>query len=406
MKLEDLKSDKLIENYSSDVIEYQWIHPNGGRVKDEAKEKKRDACVLSVIWRGKMDPDSEIDEEDIYKRYRCEFLDVTDVSHANQIKLHLKYAYEFKPTVGDKLQTPTSQKGVITQLLGDEEMPYVTMMNDGQVYLPDMIVNPQFVKRQSFDYFPITGQFLNKSIGGINGNDNASLYFEDCFSVGFENASMIMQLGEKLLTGKVMNPVTGLPYLQPVSDPKPEVKYYYHPYPDAFVDEDGFYCIDKRKRTNEQRQLFKIVYGSLYFGKYYCVNNHNINLYYSKPGHITKTEFTETPIRGKKGGFSTGPQEHLSLVGMGMTYFPYELTQLRSDPANVCLVRTSGCRGNKKRPITDCLEHEEEEEEDGNERDVEVISASHTFLRGNDELNQRLDVSYEIDTLCTVDEIF
>ena len=329
----------IVENFSSELI-LEWVGCNGAKLPKEDEEG-----LLSVVWVG--------------KDYRCERVDVADIKRMNQLKVNVMYSYLFKPTVGDKLQTPTSQKGVITQLLLDQDTPYVKL-DGGECVLPDMIINPHFLKRQSLDIINIDKK-----------------YMENCF--GVHDAKSDMEIGDKLYTGVLMNPITGLPYIKPVLNPIPGKKYYYPP-TNAFVDEDGFACISKTKTTTNKAQPHELVRASLYRGNYFCVNNHNTNIFYSKYGEdVIKTEFTKTPVRGKKGGFSTGPQEHLSLSAMGVENFKYDITHFRSDSTNV---KVSG---------------------DG---DDQIIPGSSTFLRGNDDLNIRnLDVSYELDKLTFAEEL-
>ena len=95
---------------------------------------------------------------------------------------------------------------------------------------------------------------------------------------------------------------------------------------------------------------------------------------------IIRTEFSGAPVRGKKGEFSTGPQEQLALQGMGMTRLVREVSLLRSDYCNV-LMKT-------KRK-----EEEEEEEE-------EICGGSTTFKRMHDDLDMRgLNVTYKVKKL-------
>ena len=363
---------KLVENFSPE-IDLEWIDANGGRVNKKISHSTQ--FLLSVVWEGKRDRDAERDEKEAI--YRCRAVDVADIKHMNQIKLHVIYGYEFQPTVGDKLQTPTSQKGVITQLLTDEDTPYLRI--EDECYKPDIIINPHFLKRQSLDVIELTGRGLRIAQDGRNNNEK-SQYMERCFSFTVKDAECNMELGERLFTGTLMNPITGLPYLQPVTNPIPGKKYYFPP-SNEFVDEDGFACVDKSMALiNPQTPPHEIVIGSLYVGNYFCVNNHNTTIFYSKYGdNVVKTEFTGTPVRGKRGGFSTGPQEHLSLSAMGVENFKYDITHLRSDFTHVVM-------RNQNDPNRE-----------------EIVPASSTFLRGNDDFNMReLGVSYglKVQTFC------
>ena len=91
--------------------------------------------------------------------------------------------------------------------------------------------------------------------------------------------------------------------------------------------------------------------------------------------NIVRTEFSGTPIRGKKGGFSTRPQEQLTLQGMGMMRFVREVSLLRSDYCNV--------------PLKSIQEEEEE-----------IFGGSSTFKRMHDDLDMRgLNVTYKVKKL-------
>lgn len=186
-------------------------------------------------------------------------------------------------------------------------------------------------------------------------------------------------LGEKLATGKVMNPITGLPYLRPVHKREPGVKYYCPPNPE-YVDSHGFTCIDKSKASgDDDNSPHEIVRGSIFFANYYNVNNHKASamMHSSKGDEIIRTDFSGAPVRGKKGGFSTGPQEHLALAGMGMERFNAEISHMRSD---FCGVEVYPVEGSKKRNY-----------------DGEILGASSTFMRINDDINLRnKNVIYDI----------
>ena len=102
----------------------------------------------------------------------------------------------------------------------------------------------------------------------------------------------------------------------------------------------------------------------------------------SKCDEIIRTEFSGAPIRGKRGGFSTGPQEHLALVGMGMERFNSEITHLRSDFCGV-----------EMEPIITAADYRNKNDDNGS---CEIVGASSTFKRINDDLNLReLNVVYK-----------
>ena len=360
--------NNLIENFSQE-LRLDLIDPNGGRVNASLLQDEDiyNKVVVSLVWVGKRDEEAEADEPEA--AYRCETVSVVNVQRMNHIKFHMMYASPFKPTVGDKLQTPTSQKGVITQLLSDEETPFIKLAN-GECVLPDLIINPHFMKRQSLDLVTTAANLCAPDDSRQNNR-----YLGNCFSFSLADVEYNIELGKRFLTGPLINPATGLPFLQPVLDPIPGQRYYYT-HRDQFVDEAGFLCVDRsRSRTRPPPSPHQIVTGSIYFGNYFCVNNHHSSLYYSKSNSVLRSEFTGTPVKGKGGGFSIGPQEQLSLSGIGAEAFKYEITQLRSDYTPVTM-HTAANGG-----IED-----------------EVVPGSQTFLRGNDELNLRgLDVTYDLE---------
>ena len=354
--------DSLVELFSSELkLEYN----------DDDDDNS-----ISVIWVGKK-PENEFHNETPRKSHfsmayseshdngnnniRCESIESIDVEHMKHLKIYLTYSYQFTPTVGDKLQTPTSQKGVITELVNDEDMPYVVLADTGECVYPDMLINPHFMKRQTFDNLYLTGLTLDMEMS------SSSLYMNNCFSYSLRDTVYYINLGEKLSTGRVMNPRTGLPFLRPVHkrDLKAGTNYYCPPYPE-YVDENGFTCIDKKNtKNNYDNSPHEIVQGSIFFGNYYNVNNHKASamMHSSKCDEIVRTDFSGAPVRGKKGGFSTGPQEHLALAGMGMERFNAEISHMRSDFCGVEL-------------------HNPEEKS-------EIIGASSTFMRINDDIELR-----------------
>ena len=359
-----------------------------------------DHFTISILWMGKQ-PVTEFEHNNKPKKcefsmayveshpiscandnIRCENLECIDVKHMKHLKLYLTYSYQFTPTVGDKLQTPTSQKGVITELVGDEDMPYI-LLDNGDCLYPDMLINPHFLKRQTFDNLYLTGFILNmnssSSSSSSSPSSSSSLHMNNCFSYSLKDTMYYIGLGEKLATGKVMNPITGLPYLRPVHKREPGVKYYCPPNPE-YVDSHGFTCIDKSKASgDDDNSPHEIVRGSIFFANYYNVNNHKASamMHSSKGDEIIRTDFSGAPVRGKKGGFSTGPQEHLALAGMGMERFNAEISHMRSD---FCGVEVYPVEGSKKRNY-----------------DGEILGASSTFMRINDDINLRnKNVIYDI----------
>ena len=359
------------------------------------EEEEDNNNKISVIWIGKQPNSSSSNSFGKQKfsmayaeshpvssandNIRCENIECIDVEHMNHLKIYLTYSSQFTPTVGDKLQTPTSQKGVITELVNDENMPYV-VLNNGDCFIPDMLINPHFLKRQTFDNLYLTGLTLN-----MNFLPSSSLYMNNCFSYSLNDTVYYIRLGELLSTGKVMNPNTGLPYLRPVHKREPGKHYYYHHHPSEYVDEDGFTCIDKRVNNNinnNNDSPHEIVKGSIFFANYYNVNNHKANamMHSSKCDEIVRTDFSGAPVRGKRGGFSTGPQEHLAMAGMGMERFNTEISHIRSDFCGVEVHPSSSSTNTS-----------------------EILGASSTFMRINDDINLRSKrVAYEITRHNTV----
>ena len=360
--------DSLIELFSSELkIQYDEVHFTisilwiGKQPISEFEHKKPIKCELSMAY-VESHPISCVNDN-----IRCENLECIDVEHMKHLKLYLTYSNQFTPTVGDKLQTPTSQKGVITELVGDADMPYI-LMDNGECFYPDMLVNPHFLKRQTFDNLYLTGLILDMSLS------SSSLHMNNCFSYSLKDTVYYIGLGEKLSTGKVMNPMTGLPYLRPVHKREPGVKYYCPPNPE-YVDQHGFTCID-RGGGGGDFSPHEIVRGSIFYANYYNVNNHKASamMHSSKGDEIIRTDFSGAPVRGKKGGFSTGPQEHLAFAGMGMERFNAEISHMRSDFCGVKLY-----------PV------------DAKKRKCEILGASSTFMRINDDINLRnKNVTFEL----------
>ena len=340
--------DKPIENFSSEIKLIRCCSNGGFIEKDNQKDQ-----LLAVIWVGK--------QNDIV--YRCQKVECIDANH--YLKLYLIYSSEFKPSVGDKLQTPTSQKGVISEILQDEDIPYIVLKGESTCFYPDIIISPQYLKRQALNDIYITGQVLKDK------NDEKCPYMNGCFSYSVNDTAYYLKLGERWLTGIVMNPRTGLPFMKPVSNPIKGKKYYSYPNKEYLNCDDGFTYISS---NNDDDAPHELVIGSIYCANYFNVNNHKASnmMQSSKCEDIIRTEFTGTPVRGKRGGFGTGPQEHLALVGMGMERFISEISLLRSD-------------------------YREVEMFDVSNTNTEILGASSTFMRMNDDLNmQNLNTTYKV----------
>lgn len=306
---------------------------------------------LAVVWLGN-------------NVVKCYDVKCHDIKCMKNLKLYLTYYSQFTPTVGDKLQTSTSQKGVITQLLDDQDTPFIVTKN-GENLLPEIIINPQYLKRQTFDNIFHTGRMLSS-----RRKDDNNPYLENCFSYEIGNSIYHMQLGAKEFTGKVINPITGYPYMRPTN----EKTFYKKPFYE-YLGEDGFTYVQKKCVDDD---YYEIIEGSIYIGHYFNVCNHKAThmMQSSKcDDNIIRTEFSGAPIRGKKGGFSTGPQEQLALTGMGMTRFVREVSLLRSD---YCTIP---------------MKSQEKEEE-------AIFGGSTTLKRMHDDLDMRgLDVTYKIKKL-------
>ena len=357
--------DKLIDVFSSELKLIRCDLTTGGMAADNNNNNNNNNILeknecLAVIWLGKNNEENEP---------KCHSLKCTDIKSMKNLKMYLTYYSQFRPTVGDKLQTSTSQKGVITQLLSDEETPFVVTEDGNNNIYPEMIINPQYLKRQTFDTIFNTGMMLQPSF--IKNKKNP--YLENCFSYEIGNSIYHMQLGCKLYTGKVINPTTGYPYMRPITTTT--TKTYKKPFHE-YLGEDGFTYITTKE---EEEDEYEIIEGSIYIAHYFNVSNHKASIMMQSSkcdDNIIRTEFSGAPVRGKKGGFSTGPQEQLALQGMGMTRFVREVSLLRSDYCNVPLKR------------------EEEEEE-------EIFGGSSTFRRMHDDLDMRgLNVTYKVRKLC------
>ena len=338
--------DKLIDVFSSEIKLIRCNFINGLYDNDIDNINEKEEC-LAVIWEGNDD-----------RIYKCSNLKCINVKHMKHLKLYLIYSYEFNPTVGDKLQTSTSQKGVITELISDENMPYI--INNDVMIIPDIIVNPQYLKRQTFD-----------NLFNVDDDNNKDPFLNNCFNYNIGDTLSHIQFGSKVLTGKLMNPINGFPYMR-----FQEGGRYKKPFYEELGD-DGFTYIYNNNNDDDNNNTYEIIEGSVYVCHYFNVSNHRADhmMQSSKCDDIIRTDFSGAPIRGRKGGFSTGPQEQLTLIGMGMTRFNREISLIRSDYSSVTL--------NPK-----C---------NNNDDDDEIFAASTTFKRMHDDLNMRgLNVTYKI----------
>ena len=159
--------------------------------------------------------------------------------------------------------------------------------------------------------------------------------------------------------------------------------------------------------------VFEIIEASIYIGHYFNVCNHKAThmMQSSKcDDNIVRTEFSGTPVRGKKGGFSTGPQEQLALVGMGMSRFVREVNLIRSDYCNVPMRKMKSeeikeeekikVETGRKNDDDGTCEREQQNEKEEEEEEEEIFAGSTTFKRMNDDLSMRdLNVTYKVRKL-------
>ena len=294
---------------------------------------------------------------------RCESIRCDNIeTAASYLKFYLCYATQFVPSIGDKLQTTTTNKGVIVDILPDDCMPYIVHPQTKRNIIPDLIINPFYLKRQTLDNLLITGFNLS--------NKKKNPYMNDSFNFSINDAIHYIELGNELVTGNLMNPITGLPYIKPIllnkrGKEKELLDYKYK----EIEDEDGFLYLT----LNTNPHPHEIVKGSIYTTRYFTVNNHKASsmMQCSHPDEIIRTEFTGAPTRGKKGGLATGLQEQMAFSGMGLARFNMEISQIRSE---TCIL-----------PIKD------------NNNKREFIASSNTFKRIYDEFIQsNIDVGFNI----------
>lgn len=324
-----------------------------------------------------------------YQTYRCEMIRCDNISACQYLKLYLTYASLFTPSIGDKLQTTTANKGVITEIISDENMPYVVVNNElndnntnSKVIVPDLIVNPQYLKRQSLDNIFIMGERLQNKIGKEK-TEIKNAYMNNCFEFNIDDAIYFLKLGDLYASGRLMNPATGLPYLVPLETTSQSgVDYKFIEYLD---ENDGFIYTKRREETEkvDVNLSYEMVNATIYTTRYFLVNNHKAAhmMQCSHPDDIIRTEFSGAPVKGKRGGFATGPQEQITLVGLGAERLNSEISQFRSDSLKI--------------PIHSRIINE------NGDKDQVVIQGSKTLKRVFDEFNQyNIDFSVKVDK-CT-----
>ena len=178
-------------------------------------------------------------------------------------------------------------------------------------------------------------------------------------------------MGDIYASGTLMNPLTGYPYLTPILPHQNKgERCYDFPRKEYLNVADGFRYMEGEEKKSEfnPHQLTK---ATIYTTRYFLVHNHKaLNMMQaSHPNDVIITDFTGTPIKGKKGGFSTGPQEQMTIIGLGAERLNFEISQFRSEFGSMA--------------ITTCNEKEEEEEEE-----AVIIPASKTLQRAMDEIRQ------------------
>ena len=321
---------------------------------DEAKKNN----YLSVIWMGKgnmMDVDDPTNDYYFYRKrnnhklkrslafqsqnpnyqqYRCVKVLYNKIEDDTKVsRLNLFYASLLTPSIGDKLQTTTANKGVITEILNDQDMPFIINEVKGKKrhLMPDLIINPQFMKRQTLDNVLGTGE---KILGGKNS------FMNNCFSFKMTDSIKYLIIGDAYASGTLINPYSGLPYLTPVTvgcgGKKEErtssnKKYYDYPMHEYFNHDDGFIYTIKTNKDNIKPH--ELTTATIYTTRYFLVHNHKASsmMQASHPNDVTVADFTGTPVKGKRGGFATGPQEQMTLVGLGAERLNMEISQFRSE---------------------------------------------------------------------------
>lgn len=293
-----------------------------------------------------------------YQDYRCEKLRFNEIENATV--LSLSFTCLFCPSIGDKLQTATANKGVITEIRADVDMPYVInrVGTRSKCIVPDLIINPQYLKRQTLDTTFTTGE---KLCGGVNS------FMNNCFQFNMSDSIQYLVMGKLFASGVLINPHTGYPYLTPVlpSQTQDGRPFFDYPLVDSLNVEDGFSYLEKNKDFKPHR----LTEATIYKTRYFLVHNHKAAnmMQASHPNDIITNEYTGTPIKGRKGGFSTGPQEQTALVGLGAERLNFEISQYRSEFGLMAVNNNST-------------------------NDPVVVPASKTMRRTLDELQQ-----YEID---------
>ena len=227
--------------------------------------------------------------------YRCVSMHWEPITATHQQRFRLVTCSTFIPSLGDKLQTPTSQKGVISYIIeNDADVPFMNIKQRkknnttlGGV-LPDLIVNPHFIKRQTCDLFTQMGRekLLQKDC-----------FMNDCFSFDIHDTRLCLEMGQLEATGRLHNPYTGRAY-------KGE--------------------------------------ASLFRACYVCVTNHRASavLHASRSEDVRLSEFSGAPVRGKDGGLAIGPMEHAALAETQR--IDVELSHMRSNYTPVALGEEGG----------------------------------------------------------------
>ena len=382
----------------------------GGTTGDKKKDN-----YISVIWIGKSnmmdidDPTNDFfyrkvknlhklkrslafqSQNPNYQQYRCVRILYNKLEDGSNVsRLNVFYASLLTPSIGDKLQTTTANKGVITDIVDDQDMPYVINDVDGKktLLMPDLIINPQFMKRQTLDNVLGTGE---KLLGGKNS------FMNRCFSFRMTDTMRYIILGDLYASGTLMNPRTGLPYLTRVEKEEEEEQqqkhYYDYPRHEYYNIDDGFVYTTRESNSSNDKSNFtphELTTATIYTTRYFLVHNHRASsmMQASHPNDVTVADFTGTPVKGKRGGFATGPQEQMTLVGLGAERLNMEISQFRSEfgVMNISDNDKNYKNSNNDDMINDIhtLSFKEENDDDM----VVVVPASKTLKRTLDEIRQ------------------
>ena len=269
------KGDLQCHHRKEDEIFLIWTGKEEERVEDRRRLKR---YHYSMAYREKYS-----------YHYRCVSMHWEPIVATNQQRFRLVTCSNFVPSLGDKLQTPTSQKGVISYIIeNDADVPFVNIYTKEKEkwvltsVLPDIIINPHFIKRQTCDLFTQMGRETTQK---------KNCFMNDCFYFDIKDTRICLEMGQSYATGRLYNPYTGRPY--------------------------------------EAASLFRACYV--------CVTNHRASavLHASKSEEVRLSELSGAPVRGKDGGLAIGPMEHSALAESQR--IDIELAHMRSNYTPVTL---------------------------------------------------------------------